>query len=287
MIKAKSTIEDKRSSFSGLNNSGQALVEYLLVLIVTVSIIIGLVAQFNRSIGDWVGSYFGEYIACILETGEMPKLQGEDGADQSICEQAYEPFSLASGRPPKEGGEGDDKNESSSSSAKRFRDGGGGRGSKKRGSRGGRSGSDRGSPFLASNSSGGSDSDSDGSSKSAEDENTGDTGVTNYGNLRNQSKSDGDRRIYRSKIRMSSTELDDKKKNNGKPKVIAKVKVKEQAEKNQRFIAASKLKKSKTTEIDTTVSFGDYIRYLVIAIIIILMLIVLLGQGYQVKKSMD
>lgn len=45
-----------------------------------------------------MGSYFGDYFACILETGEMPSLGGK-GAVQGICDTEFKPFSLSAGRP--------------------------------------------------------------------------------------------------------------------------------------------------------------------------------------------
>lgn len=81
--------------------SGQAVVEYILVLIVSVSIILGILYQFNDAFKNFLDSYFGDYIACLLETGELPGLGG-DGPTQSECNAGFENFSIASGRPQKQ-----------------------------------------------------------------------------------------------------------------------------------------------------------------------------------------
>lgn len=88
------------SQKSQLFQAGQAVVEYLLVLIVTVSLIMGVLYQFNDAFKNFLDSYFGDYIACLLETGELPALGG-DGPNQTECNAGFENFSLANGRPAK------------------------------------------------------------------------------------------------------------------------------------------------------------------------------------------
>lgn len=83
-------------------NAGQAVLEYLLILFVTVALVLGLILQFNESFRTWANNYFGDYLACILETGELPSFGGAVG--DSICDLLYEEFTLAGGRPP--GGDG-------------------------------------------------------------------------------------------------------------------------------------------------------------------------------------
>ncbi len=98
-----------KSSLRGVRNEdGQGVIEYLLILIVVVSIIIGVISQFNRAFGYFVESYMGGYVSCLLETGELPNLGSEQRAE-AICDIEYEPFSLANGRPEVEGTAGDGK----------------------------------------------------------------------------------------------------------------------------------------------------------------------------------
>ncbi len=70
------------------------------MLIIMVGIIVGGLYQFSDAFRNYVANYMGEYLACLLETGELPDLGIETKGE---CNEAFEPFSLASGRPPKEG----------------------------------------------------------------------------------------------------------------------------------------------------------------------------------------
>ncbi len=90
------TVSDDR----GMRNSqsGQAMLEYLLILVITFVVMMGVIYQFNDAFRQWAQGYFGEYLACILETGELPSL-GAQGGVQGICDQEFAEFSLASGRP--------------------------------------------------------------------------------------------------------------------------------------------------------------------------------------------
>lgn len=79
---------------------GQAIVEYILILVVVVGIVLGLMHQFSDAFRQYVQGYFGDYLACLLETGEMPSLGG-DGITIGICNSQFEAFSLSNGRPMK------------------------------------------------------------------------------------------------------------------------------------------------------------------------------------------
>lgn len=81
---------------SKLNQRGQGTTEYLLILFLSVAIILGAIVQLNTAFRSWADNYFGEYLTCLLETGELPSLGGgSDGA----CDGSFKPFSLAEGRP--------------------------------------------------------------------------------------------------------------------------------------------------------------------------------------------
>ncbi len=81
---------------------GQALVEYVLLLVVTVSLLLALVYQIFRPFQSFVKSYMGDYTACLLETGELPSLGNQDSQDklsEEGCNSKFESATLASGRP--------------------------------------------------------------------------------------------------------------------------------------------------------------------------------------------
>ncbi|MCB0377138.1 MAG: hypothetical protein KDD33_01470 [Bdellovibrionales bacterium] len=87
---------------SRANQAGQAVLEYILVLVVTVSIILGILYQFNDAFKNFLDNYFGDYLACLLETGELPSLGGGGGPTTGECNAGFQNFSIASGRPNKE-----------------------------------------------------------------------------------------------------------------------------------------------------------------------------------------
>lgn len=88
------------------NSRGQTGVEYVLLLLVVVIVLLSGFYRFNQSFENFANNYFGEYLGCLLETGELPSL-GSDGSG-AICDAEFQPFTLAEGRPPVEarGGSG-------------------------------------------------------------------------------------------------------------------------------------------------------------------------------------
>lgn len=102
---APSDIVQKFKKQSRLFQSrGQALVEYVLLLVVTVSILLAVVYQIFRPFQSFVKSYMGDYVACLLETGELPSLGNSDSeallSDEG-CDSKFDAATLASGRPSK------------------------------------------------------------------------------------------------------------------------------------------------------------------------------------------
>jgi hypothetical protein len=79
------------------SQSGQGIVEYLLVLVVTVGIILGAIMQFNSAFKSWAQAYFGDYLTCLFETGELPIIDGTPG-DSGVCNSLFQPFSFTAGR---------------------------------------------------------------------------------------------------------------------------------------------------------------------------------------------
>lgn len=103
----------KQSSFSG--RQGQAAVEYVLMLVVSVAMVMALGYQIFKPFQSFVKSYMGDYTACLLETGELPSL-GNSDAEAALSEQGcdanFEAATLAGGRPPRSGGGAEAKNDS-------------------------------------------------------------------------------------------------------------------------------------------------------------------------------
>jgi len=55
-----------------LNQKGQAAVEYVLLLVLSVAIIVALGSQFFQPMKQWTDLYLGTYITCLLDEGALP-----------------------------------------------------------------------------------------------------------------------------------------------------------------------------------------------------------------------
>ncbi len=91
------------------NERGQAVVEYTLVLIVTIAILLGLMQALFKPFGEFVSNYMGKYTACLLEYGELPSMGSDtptEPDEDSECNKRFEAVTLANGRPPSSGGSG-------------------------------------------------------------------------------------------------------------------------------------------------------------------------------------
>lgn len=87
-----------------LNQRGQAAVEYILLLVITVALVAAVGKAF-KGVSGFMNQYIGGYTKCLMDYGELPSL-GVTAGDQkkhegnSECDSKFENFSLAAGRPP-------------------------------------------------------------------------------------------------------------------------------------------------------------------------------------------
>lgn len=261
---------------------GQGTTEYLLVLFLSVAIILGAIFQLNTAFRSWADNYFGEYLSCLLETGELPSLSG--GSD-GVCDQEFKSFSIADGRPAlgdrigEGGGSRDDDGESDESesptpAATASADGGNSNSS-------GRSGfarGSRGSRFRASSPI------ADGDGKSNEKDQSGEVNFNTY----NQGG-----RIVRIPIRDTDEIRRRRYREDQKDKERSKVKTDIASRENEREGAPQLIKKStrkpaqEVAEDGFEWSFGNILRILIIIAILIALLLFLGGQALQVSKSLD
>ena len=72
--------------------------EYILLLVITVSLVLSLTNQFFKPFGSFVNNYMGDYISCLLETGEFPST-GNTPNSQSECDFKFKPATAGAGRP--------------------------------------------------------------------------------------------------------------------------------------------------------------------------------------------
>lgn len=70
---------------------GQGTIEYILILTISVILILSFLWQFNTAFRGYANQLFDGYLACLLETGELPGNGGECGAQ-------FQNFNPADGR---------------------------------------------------------------------------------------------------------------------------------------------------------------------------------------------
>ena len=274
---------------------GQAVLEYILVLVVVVAIILGGFYQMNTAFKVWAQSYFGDYLSCLLETGELPALGGAVNAAGGICNDLYEPFSIDKGRPlltqvgdGSSGGTSNtgtsskpttsqsQQNSSSSISQKGVREGSGGS-----------SGSSQINPSARFNA-GGKFRPGDNQSSS----NKRSTGSTYTGSTDGSiplsflgSGMDGRNKVTSGMSLDYSMEVERTR----KPITTASggIKSEDSAQERGRKKAAPLRGPASVTKMDDDdeMTFGSFLRYLVIAAIIIALVLVVGGQLFQISKS--
>lgn len=85
--KSRTRVLDHRPDL--LNQSGQATIEYILIIIVSVALLSGPLYQFNSMFRNYVDALYGDegYFACLLETGEFEN--GSSNDSSSDCNTAF------------------------------------------------------------------------------------------------------------------------------------------------------------------------------------------------------
>lgn len=115
-----------------LNRGGQAAVEYILLLVIIVSLVLAMKKGFGK-MNDFMNRYIGDYVVCLMEYGELPSLgindasmkkhlSSGDGGGRK-CDQEFAGFTFEDGRPPTTstggtGGAGSNGGSSSANSGK-------------------------------------------------------------------------------------------------------------------------------------------------------------------------
>ena len=276
--------------FKLAQESGQAVIEYVLILTVAVGVILGGLYQLNDAFKQWADSYFGDYLACLLETGEMPALGG--GSQMGECGQLYQDFSLAKGRPlvgsgvgaGGTGAGGGDENQTGE-----FGSGGSGDSGVYAGGAGsaavvqtvpsadlGRGSSRFRVPRAAGAGSG--------SEEGGEKTNTGTAAITDLGSsqagkairipVREVGSLRGGRRVAEEKEEKEKT------------KVASATMAAEQRKGPERIKVDRRIAQNDQSVEIEEFTFGKFLRYLVIAAIIIAIVLFIGGQALQVSKSL-
>ena len=282
------SIRDKNLTDARLlnNQGGQAIIEYVLILVVTVTLVLGGLYSLNGAFKSWANNYFGNYIACLLESGELPNIQGS-GGDGGICNEIFKPFTLADGRPmnldyqaPGGGGGGSSSGSREGGRAGSSVGGAGGRG-------GGGGGYGGGSFASGSFGQGGRNAPRRGSRRGTTSTFTGNMAASDYG-----SRSSGSTRRARVavKTRLDNRFAFEEERERAQRRSVASTgkKVAEEGSRAKRIrVNPNDVKKAQKAEGDSGLSIPNLLKYLIIAGIIIALVVFLGGQGMQINKSMD
>ena len=75
---------------------GQGTLEFVLLIVVFVSLVLALTAQFFKPFKKYADYYLGEYVQCLLDEGELPILGSENSTVD--CGTPPSDFATAAGR---------------------------------------------------------------------------------------------------------------------------------------------------------------------------------------------
>lgn len=272
------SIRDEQSGAALLRSeSGQGIIEYILILVVTVALILGAMYKFNSAFKEFSLNYFGNYLSCLLETGELPTIGGTPG-DTGICNSLFSAFDLSKGRQLKggtgqtdsgggggRGGGASEKNATSSGGGARSKvSGGGGGGSRFGGGRGFTRGPQR-SPLKLGK-----------GAPKAKDAGayTGSTSPEAYGNY-----GATNRRIKTGvKHRLDNKFAFDEEREQKQARRVSSISKKPGEEgsrkENRSRLKAAGLKRDTDEAPSSGMTFPDFIRYLIIAALVIALFLV-------------
>ncbi len=256
--------------------------EYILLLVITVSIILSLTNQFFRPFGQFLNSYMGEYVSCLLETGEFPS--AGNSATKSECDFKFKAATLGKGREPIAGS-------GNSSKFEGWKEGGGSGSDSSAGSAGqsgyagsaGQSSSNlNGPPPITRN------GERAGSTKVVEIS----IGTTEAGGF---SKANGGRAYDSQKNPRSNAVItyglnsSDQKKAEEEKKVASRVIASDLPTKSAKKMLIKPPSKAEAIAEEKAESWnlGEYFRFLLIAAIIILLIAVIGGQAARLTKSWE
>ena len=294
------------------SNRGQGTIEYVLLLVITITMIMLAMGQIFKPLGTFMQDYMGTYVACMLSSGELPGLQSENKLKEANakCSVSFNGSGSSTN--------GNNPNGNNSSNGQNGADGDANNANKngknannKNGKNG--SGSGDGSGQDSNSSSGGNTSyagtqsrktmfgrsrvgSSDAGSDFGDDEGSKKRYVSNL-------NTKGDR-FYRQRNQVQSlssngrglaisgfTEEMKKKqerKIQSEPRVLAKTENEEFSRPERKSIVKPPppSKKAETLK-DEEFSMGNYFKYILIAVIILLIIILGGGQMFEMSKSYD
>jgi hypothetical protein len=260
------------------SNSGQAIIEYILVLVVTVGLVLGGLYQLNTAFKKWAEAYFGDYLACLLETGELPTIGGNPG-DSGICNEFFKPFTLSDGRPLLQKGQ-------QHPSRPNNRGAGGARERQRTGPGGGAGNYIPIASFPRNGAGQFGANGQKGRGAGGDAIYTGNTSAGGYGGgYTNRANSNSEK--DKSRLDNSFAFEDQSQKQKRRDLSSTRSAPPEGGSYASRRPMPKDIKKAPPPDADVGMSFGNFMRFLIIAAIIIALVVFLGGQLLQVSKSME
>lgn len=256
------------------------MIEYVLVLIVAVGIILGGLYQLNSAFKVWANNYFGNYLACLLETGELPTISGNPG-DSGICNQMFKPFSLADGRPLRTPGP---------SAAEHRPSGGGGTRETSSGTpaRGGYARGGFGGPAFRGGGAGGKAPSRGKAPPKPVATYTGNTAISRMGGGYSQSYRTREQQERKTLVDTRFAFADERERDGRRPLSTSASKTIEIGGKKNRILLKQRIaRKNVDGGPSSEFTISGFIRFLIIAAIVIAIVIFLGRQALQIGKSMD
>ena len=266
------------------SQAGKALVEYVLLLVIAIALIIGLANQLYRPFSSWMKDYMGQYIECLLDMGELPTIGGDTAS--GTCTSKFKAFTVQNGRQPISNDKNkskSDSNDDESANKERVRR------------------SDDASSSAGSNGSGG----GRGHRSTAIGRNTGADGLGGGSNDKQLTETLPSSQYFKLKSSGSSlvgseTNAQDGKKEMilpmnqekglGKKEKSLKISAQDDSGSNgqsKKLIIKPQERKVANEADDQPWSFGQYIKFALILVIIIAIVLFLGGQILQISKGME
>lgn len=266
------------------SESGQGIIEYILLLVVVITLAILLANRLFKPFREWAQHYIGNYVECLLDQGELPGLGGQNGIQDCNFTSPFE-----------EGGSSNASKGGSSGSSEK------GQGSEERDNESESSKSDSKRPNLVAQAGGrqrtvriGGFDNGGGSSKSIVVEESAGAKERNPGFIRGgyRGGSNNDRGRQRQVTGLNGmlmAEREKIKKREDKIRKVAAVSEEGGGTKQGRRIEVREdLRKARDVNLSgEEFSFGKIFRLLIIIVVAIAMILFIGGQLSQISKGME
>lgn len=277
--------------FQGLNNQkGQGFTEYVLLMVITVSLVLALATQVYQPFNKWLKSYMGNYVQCLLDAGELPNLS-YTGSQESLC--PNEGFSFKDGVPLRTPPPRAPTRISENTTVEKFS----GRNSSSSSGSDGSSGRSRSNYSSDSNGNGPRMKNSRGMGVDGGESTGNQTVVENPNPGNGYMKISGIGGMFGNSNRRSVSadglggllEERRKKEKEREPKTfkVAEVDTEGMAGKPRKLRLKSTERKVASIEQDQPWSFAQYLKWAVILMLLLAIILFLVGQAMQISKSME